>query len=162
MIRRADQSDCINLAALSLEVWLRTHCVDGIRTENSRFAMSTFTEESFQKILNDSNRRLFVFTEGVYLRGYILLNLVSHYKQEENGFEIEKLYVHEAFQGQGIGTRLLQDVKARYGDRFWLYTWVRNKSIKFYKSFGFSDIGRYDFKLGNDTIENRVLSYNKK
>lgn len=145
-----------------MEVWLRTHCVDGIRTENSRFAISTFTEESFQKILSDSNRRLFVFTEGVYLRGYILLNLVSHYKQDESGFEIEKLYVQEAFQGQGIGTRLLQEVKARYGESFWLYTWVRNKSINFYKSFGFRDIGRYDFKLGNDTIENRVLSYNKK
>lgn len=159
MIRRANQSDCINLAALSLEVWLQTYCVDGIRTENSRFAISTFTEESFQKIVCDSSRRLFVFTENVYLRGYILLNLASHYLQEENGFEIEKLYVQEPFQGQGIGTRLLEEAKVRYGDSFWLYTWVRNKSITFYKSFGFRDIGRYDFRIGNDVIENRVLSY---
>ncbi len=43
--------------------------------------------------------------------------------------------------------------------RFWLYTWVRNKSLGFYKKFGFKDIGQYTIKLGNDIIENRVLAY---
>lgn len=160
MIREANQSDCVNLAALSLEVWLRTYCVDGIRSENSRFALSEFTEDSFRKILADSSRRVLLFTEDVYLRGYVLVNLESHYQSVENGFEIEKLYVQEAFQNQGIGRKLLEEVKERYGNNFWLYTWVRNKSLKFYKLFGFEDLGQYDFKLGNDTIRNRVLTYN--
>ncbi len=160
MIREANRADCINLAALSLEVWLRTYCVDGIRSESSRFALSTFTEDYFKKILADSSRKILLFAEGIYLRGYVLLNLESHYQSKEHGFEIEKLYVQEAFQGQGIGQNLLQEVKERYGNRFWLYTWVRNKSIQFYKLYGFKDIGQYDFKLGNDTIENRVLTYN--
>lgn len=161
MIRKANRSDCINLAALSLEVWLRTYCVDGIRTENSQFALSAFTEDSFEKILADSSRRVLVFAEDIYLRGYVLINLESHYQNEENGFEIERLYVQEAFQTQGIGRKLLQEVKERYGNSFWLYTWVRNKSIQFYKLFGFKDIGQYDFKIGNDIIENRVLTYNE-
>lgn len=162
MIRKANRSDCINLAALSLEVWLRTYCVDGIRTENSQFALSALTEDSFEKILADSSRRVLVFTENIYLRGYVLINLESHYQGEENGFEIEKLYVQEAFQTRGIGRKLLREVKKRYGNSFWLYTWVRNKSIQFYKLFGFKDIGQYDFKIGNDIIENRVLTYNER
>lgn len=160
MIRKANKSDCINLAALSLEVWLRTYCVDGIRSENSNFAISAFTEESFQTILTDSSRRVLLFTEDMYLRGYVLVNLESHYQSEERGFEIERLYVHEAFQSQGIGQELLQEVKARYGRRFWLYTWERNHSLQFYKSFGFKDIGQYGFKIGNNIIKNRVLTYN--
>jgi len=160
MIRKANISDCINLAALSLEVWLRTYCVDGIRSENSTFAISTFTEESFKKILADSNRRILVFTDGIYLRGYVLINLESHYQSEDNGFEVEKLYVQEAFQGKGVGQTLLQEIKRRYGSSFWLYTWVRNKSIQFYEKFGFRNIGQYEFKLGNDTIKNLVLTYN--
>jgi ribosomal protein S18 acetylase RimI-like enzyme len=94
------------------------------------------------------------------VKPYVLVNLESHYQSVENGFEIEKLYVQEAFQNQGIGRKLLEEVKERYGNNFWLYTWVRNKSLKFYKLFGFEDLGQYDFKLGNDTIRNRVLTYN--
>jgi diamine N-acetyltransferase len=98
MIRKANRSDCINLAALSLEVWLRTYCVDGIRTENSQFALSAFTEDSFEKILADSSRRVLVFTENIYLRGYVLINLESHYQSEENGFEIEKMIFGDEFE----------------------------------------------------------------
>lgn len=162
MIREASQSDCINLAALSLEVWLRTYCVDGIRTENSQFALSTFTEEFFLEKLIDPDRRILVFTEGIYLRGYILVNLKSHHQSVRKGFEIEKLYVQEAFQNLGIGRKLLEAIKDKYGRIFWLYTWVRNKSIRFYELFGFEDVGQYDFKIGNDTIENRVLVYRDK
>ena len=159
MIREANKSDCINLAALSLEVWLQTYSVDGIRTENSEFALSSFTEDYFKKLLPISKYKILVFNEGIYLRGYALVNLESHFENEENGFEIEKLYVQTHFQGQGIGQNLLSEIKARYGNKFWLYTWVRNKSIEFYKKYGFRDIGHYNFKLGNDIIENRVLSY---
>ncbi|MFO7749135.1 MAG: GNAT family N-acetyltransferase [Desulfobacteraceae bacterium] len=35
------------------------------------------------------------------------------------------------------------------------------KSIHFYKEFGFKDIGRYDFMLGDGMVENRVLAYLK-
>lgn len=161
MIRKANKSDCINLAALSLEVWLQTYSVDGIRTENSKFALSAFTETYFKKILFESKYRLLVCTEGVYLRGYVLVNLNSHFESEENGFEIEKLYVQGPFQGRGIGKKLLSAIKTRYGNKFWLYTWVRNKSMKFYKKNGFQDIGQYKFKLGNDTIENRVLAHGR-
>ncbi len=161
MMREATESDCINLTALSLEVWFQTYSIDGIRSENSKFALSSFTEKHFKKILHDSKYKLLVFTEGIYLRGYILVNFKSQFGSKKNGFEIEKLYVHGPFQGKGIGQKLLLEIKDRYGSQFWLYTWVRNKSIVFYKKFGFKDIGQYDFKLGNDVIENRVMVYGR-
>jgi len=161
MIKEANESDCINLAALSLEVWLTTYSIDGIRTENSQYALSTFTEKYFRKLLCDPKYKLLVFIENIYLRGYALINLESQFESKENGFEIEKLYVQGPFQSQGIGLKLLAEIKARYGSRFWLYTWVRNKSIGFYKKYGFMDIGHYNLKLGNDIIENRVLVYGR-
>jgi ribosomal protein S18 acetylase RimI-like enzyme len=156
MIREAIESDCINLAALSLEVWLQTYCVDGIRTENSKYALSTFTEEHFRKLIIDPKYKLLVFIEGIYLRGYALINLESRFESEENGFEIEKLYVQGFFRGQGIGQNLLSEIINRYGNRFWLYTWVRNKSIEFYKKFGFKDIGQYE--TPGPSQNKRVLS----
>ena len=159
MIRRASDSDCINLAALSLEVWLQTYSVDGIRVENSKYVLSTFTEDYFQQRLRDSKYRLIVFEEGIYIRGYALINLESQFQNEANGFEIDKLYVHPPFQGRGIGRKLLLEIEAQFGRRFWLCTWVRNKSVGFYQAFGFKHIGLHCFKFGDDTIENHILGY---
>ncbi len=64
MIRKATESDYINLTALSLEVWLQTYSIDGIRTENSKYVLSSFTEEHFKEILHDNKYKLF----GVHRR----------------------------------------------------------------------------------------------
>lgn len=159
MIREACDSDCINLAALSLGVWLQTYSADGICMENSRFALSTFNEEYFMQRLRDSRYRCLVFEEGMYIRGYALINLESRFQRGVSGFEIEKLYVHSPFQGRGIGRKLLAEIKERLGDRFWLYTWVRNKSVGFYEKCGFEHIGTHRFAFGDHTIENHVLGY---
>ena len=54
---------------------------------------------------------------------------------------------------------LLSEIRKGYGEKFWLHTWVHNKSIGFYKKYGFQDIGSYLFTLGEEKIENRVLRY---
>ena len=157
MIRRAKPSDGINLAALSLDVWLQTYSFEGIRTENSQFALSRFTEARFRRILNDAKYELYVHVEGLYLRGYILVNLESRSEYGDRGFEIETLYVHGPFRNRGMGRALIAEVQKRHGSRFWLYTWERNSAIEFYKNLGCKDIGTYRFKLGENTISNRVL-----
>ena len=159
MIREAAPEDCINLVALSLSVWLDTYCIDGIKTENSKLAFSKFTPEYFLDLLKNKDYKILVFEEGVYLRAYIIINLYSFYQTEENGFEIDTLYVQSHFHGNGIGKNLISEVKHKYGNSFWLYTWVRNKSLGFYKKLGFKDIAQYDFQFENETIENRVLIF---
>jgi len=59
-------------------------------------------------LLIDSKYKLLVYVEGIYLRGYALINLNSGYKGCEVGFEIEKLYVHSAYQGENIGKKLFR------------------------------------------------------
>ena len=161
MIREANEEDCISLAGLSLDVWFNTYALDGINTAYSKYAISTFTEQNFIKMIRDSKYRILVNTEEIYLRGYALINLESFYAVAENGFEIDKLYVHGPFQGKGIGKGLLSEVERRYGEQFWLHTWVHNKSIGFYKKYGFKEIGRYVFMLGEEKIQNCVLCYSR-
>jgi len=161
MIREANKEDSINLVALSIQVWLHTYATDGISEELSSFVLNEFTEEKFLSYINHPDYRVLVDINNDHLVGYVMMNLKSYWKDESNGFEIEKLYVQEHFQGTGLGRKLLSEVIRRYGDVFWLSTWVENKTgIGFYKHFGFVDVGRVDFKLSEDEIaENRVLVF---
>lgn len=88
------------------------------------------------------------------------MNLQSVWKDKLNGFEIEKLYVQEHFQGRGIGKALLSEVTIRYGSTFWLSTWIHNeKAIGFYQHLGFVDIGKKYFELEGESHCNRVLAF---
>ena len=161
MIREATKDDCINLAVLSLQVWLETYAVEGIRTEYSKYVLSTFTESYFLDLLNNSNYRLLLSEIDDTLQGYALINLKSCFKDETNGFEIDKLYVHNKFNGQGVGRNLLYEVEQRYGGRFWLYTWTENTSNKFYQHLGFNQIGKLDIDFNGNVIENNVYGFNR-
>ena len=159
MIREATDKDCMKLAVLSLDVWLQTYANDGINSEVSEYVLSTFTEEFFKSLLLKANYRILINVEGDFLRGYALINFESNFQSEDYGYEIEKLYVQGAFQGKSIGRSLLKELEIRYGKKFWLYTWVLNKSLGFYKKYGFIDVGQYNFNFGDSFIENRVLRY---
>jgi len=59
-----------------------------------------------------------------------MANLESVWENELNGYEIEKLYVHENFQGKGIGRVLLSEMTTRYCGTFWLSTWEHPDNMR--------------------------------
>ena len=125
--------------------------------------LSTYTEQYFNELLEDPKYRVLVFEEKSHLRAFAVVDLKSVFEDESNGFRIDKLYVQEHFQGQGIGKSMLLEIQARFGDAFWLNVWVHNEqAIGFYTSFGFEDIGRTDFDLDGELHENRVLAFKGK
>ncbi len=158
MIRMAQKGDCLNLAALSVQVWLHTYAIDGISKKISKYALSTFTEDYFLSLLEKENYHILVYVREENLLGYIGIDTESIYETEKNGYEIETLYVQEHFQRQKIGQNLLIEVFNKFGKRCWLSTWIHNfKAIEFYKRFDFKEIGKIDFDLYGDSHENCVL-----
>lgn len=163
MIRNATEKDSLNLAALSIQVWLHSYATDGLRQEISKYVMSTFTEQYFAELLNNPNYRILAFIENNHLVGYIMANLQSVWEEALNGYEIEKLYVQQHFQGKGIGRALLSEMSIRCGGTYWLSTWVHNeKAIGFYKHLGFLDIGCKNFQIEGASHKNRILAFKKK
>ncbi len=160
MIRDANRNDCQNLAALSIQVWLHTYAIEGIRKNDSNYVLTTFTEQYYTNLLETPIYRIFVHVEKDNLLGFIVVNLESFFKDESNGYEICTFYIQEHFQGQGIGKGLLNEIIKNHGNLFWLSTWVHNSAaINFYKKFGFKDIGTIDYKIGDELHKNRVFSY---
>ena len=160
IISKAKEQDCLNLATLSMQVWLNTYATDGIRQEISSYAFENFTQENFVKSVFDKNTPIFKVQIDECVVGFIKLNLTARFNGEASGYEIETLYVVPQFKGQGIGKKLLEYVKENIGNNFWLHTWVNNQNaLEIYKYLGFKDIGEMFFELDGEKHENRVLAF---
>ena len=67
-----------------------------------------------------------------------------------NETEINQLYIHKDYQGNGIGQTLLEKAKAQSIGRLTLYTFeINEKAQAFYEKHGFEIIGR-----GHENEEN--------
>lgn len=67
-----------------------------------------------------------------------------------NGNEINQLYIHNDYQGKGLGKKLLDMAKINSKGRLTLYTFeVNHKAQQFYEKNGFKIIGR-----GHENEEN--------
>lgn len=160
MIRNATQKDALNLAALSIQVWLHTYADEGIRDEISSFVLSNFTESVFKERIQNADYPILVAEENGHLVGYVMAHLKSFLQGLSNGYEIDKLYVQEPFQGKGVGRRLLMAMAEKHGHPFWLSTWVHNKpAIGLYQHLGFVDAGYKNFEMEGELHQNRVFVY---
>lgn len=159
MIRKARESDCLDLAALSLQVWLQTYATEGMRAQISRYALSTFTEGNFRDILNSASCEVWVCIENEHLVGFISVDMESTFRDETYGYEVTRLYVSDHFQGQGIGRQLLSEAKTHHGESYWLSTWVNNhKAINFYRNLGLRVVGEINFELEGEFHKNYIFS----
>ncbi len=77
--------------------------------------------------------------------------------------EIKRVYLLHAFQGAGIGRRLMQatlaDAKVRRCSRLLLGVYSQNKNaIGFYQKLGFRNIGERKFQVGFHVYNDLVLA----
>lgn len=69
--------------------------------------------------------------------------------------EIRRIYASQEVIGKGIGKELMkasiQEAKQRGYDSLWLGVWEKNpRAIAFYKKWGFREVGRHVFMVGDD------------
>lgn len=75
---------------------------------------------------------------------------------DANAFELQQLYILATMQGHGLGGRLIRHLVniARQADAkgVWLSAWeFADWATGFYEKFGFAEIGKVDFNLGEVT-----------
>jgi GNAT superfamily N-acetyltransferase len=159
LIRLATQNDCTNLAALSVQVWLETYAVDGIKAEYSEFVLSKFRPEYFENRLNSDTYVIIVLQENEILKGFALINKNSSFENVDSCFEIEHLYIHHSSRGRGLGRELIDFIASNLSNKLWLYTWVDTSANVFYNRLGFRKVGNYTFKFHQWEIANNVYFY---
>ena len=82
--------------------------------------------------------------------------------EEADAVELYQLYVLGSHHGEGVGPALMDwtiaAARARGADTLALSVYVDNhRAQAFYRRYGFVDVGRYDFPVGDHIDEDRLM-----
>lgn len=116
-----------------------------------------FSSKRLYDELQNSESQFYFAIVGEEAVGYLKLNTgrAQTELKEDEGIEIERIYVLEAYHGMKVGQALFEKAMeiatARHSAYVWLGVWEENsKAIRFYEKNGFVAFDKHIFKLGNE------------
>lgn len=156
-IKQLTQDDVTTLRELSIRTYSDTFAQYNDPQDLEDYLAAAYnTEKLILEIDNVESEFYFIYV-GNQLAGYIKLNIGAAQTEpvNENGLEIERIYIECAFKSQGLGKQLyakaLERAKALGKTSIWLGVWEHNSpALQFYKGLGFTRVGEHSFFMGKD------------
>lgn len=121
--------------------------------------------------LNDYQNHFYLVKYGQAVIGYFKLTIQLDYQdihiptiiKNGHGIMLERFYLDSAYHGNGIAHQMMQEcldtaIRMDY-DRIWLGVWEKNlRAQKFYKKWGFEQVGTHPFIMGEEIQTDHWLS----
>lgn len=125
---------------------------------------SAFAKANLSLQLSNTDCHYFFAKEGEEIIGYLKLNTgaAQNELREDNGIELERIYVVQEQQGKGFGKTLL-DFAEKYGQQLdknyiWLGVWEHNpNAIKLYERVGYRHFDTHVYTIGNDPQTDHLM-----
>jgi GNAT superfamily N-acetyltransferase len=163
-MRRASPDDAASLAAFAVHAFIETfgdeNDPDDLRAYiESMYGLAQQTDE----IRDPSMATWLAEHDDGALIGFaqICRKRVPPCVEAANPAEIYRLYVAHSAHGTGVAQALMSTAFAQArewgADVVWLGVWEHNpRAMRFYRKFGFADVGSIDFFVGPDRQTDRV------
>lgn len=155
------------LAELGRQTFQDTFAADNRPEDMAAYLAENFSPEKQLVELQDTKNTFLLAHMQQELVGYAKLSFDSTLGLEEGKpatgrLEIERLYVLEDWLGTGLGAalmrRAIEEARKNSCRTIVLGVWEHNRrAVEFYKRFGFKEIGRHKFQLGEDIQNDLVL-----
>ena len=157
--------DLNDLRSISIETFKQTFAAQNTRENIRLYLKNKISIKQLKKEICDPNSKFYFIYQKNKIIGYLKLNYNDSQREKmylHNGFEIERIYLIAAFQGKGLGKKLITKIlnmgKEMGYNKVWLGVWEKNfKAIRFYKKYGFKKFGQHKFLLGNDLQTDYLL-----
>jgi len=133
------------------------------RPEDLQMFLSSFGVADWEEQLRDPSFACRIAEVGGQPVGYVKLGPVKiPVDSDQPAILLDQLYVLKEHHGAGIARELMDwglgEAKARGADAMYLTVYVDNhRARRFYDRYGFEDVGRYAFMVGNHADEDIIM-----
>jgi GNAT superfamily N-acetyltransferase len=164
-IRYATIRDNKLLAEIGAETFYDSFAVDNTPENMAAYLSTSFSPERQGFELADPKSRFLIAEIAGEVVGYTHLKFAVAPKviAGQKPMEIARFYSRKPWIGKGVGAQLmarcLQEARAVGCDVAWLGVWERNlRAITFYTKWGFVEVGRQTFQLGDDLQQDLLMA----
>lgn len=156
-IKPVDSDQLPILRELSISTFMHSFAHFNSEANMTHYMSRAFSEDKLLKELLHPNSAFYLAQVESRFGGYMKLNTGSAQSDlsDQNALEVERIYIDAEFQGNGLGSQLMQfaidSATESEKDFIWLGVWEHNaKAISFYKKLGFYQFDSHPFMLGDD------------
>ncbi len=157
LLQKCNQNDLDELVELSIRTFKDAFEADNDPEDFKDYLRTAFHRDTLLAELQDKDVSFYFVKVDTETAGYFKLNedLAQTEVKSGNSIELERIYVLNTFQGSGIGSWMLDEIKQiafEKGKQFlWLGVWEKNrKAIRFYQRLGFTKFGIHPYFIGKD------------
>jgi ribosomal protein S18 acetylase RimI-like enzyme len=160
-IRPWKKSDLESIRRLTWQSWISTYSSFIPESDLKSYFDTHYTEASLLSMFDNPSMQGFVAEVDGHIAGYARL----FFNRDENRLYVSSLYLLPEFQGQDIGTRLLE-VGEGYAaqkrlNEIWIGVMVKNtQALLFYRKAGFVFVREEPFTMGKTTVSH-LIGYKK-
>ena len=151
VIRKVLPEEVEELKVISEDTFRETFAHDNTESQLQAYFDTALSEEVLlDEITHEESRYFFIIKTNV--------GSAQTEQHLDNAFQIQRIYISQAFQGMGLGKRLfefaLQEARDLGCDWAWLGVWERNfKAQIFYDKYGFEKFAEHDFLVGDGKVD---------
>ncbi|MCG1010750.1 GNAT family N-acetyltransferase [Salinicoccus sp. ID82-1] len=165
MIRQCTIEDLSELKEISYATFDETFRPQNKKENIDAYLSTAFTSGKLLKELENPHSYFYFIYYQNSLAGYLKVNIedAQTEKMKGNSLEIERIYVLDKFQKQGLGKQLFNQVldlaQELNREKIWLGVWEKNtNAIRFYEKLGFLQIDEHAFYMGDDRQIDIIMS----
>ncbi|MCH3885597.1 GNAT family N-acetyltransferase [Tenacibaculum aquimarinum] len=165
-IRRATENDATHIALLGRITYTESHG-DYIEDKQNLldFYKKHYSVSQIRKELNDEENLFWIIFSDELPIGFakLCLDVNHHNLKDKKTCKLQRLYILNDFLALKIGSQMQDIILKTATDlnykNIWLTAYYKNtKGIKFYKRYGFNQIGSIDFYVGETNYENLIFA----
>jgi ribosomal protein S18 acetylase RimI-like enzyme/diadenosine tetraphosphate (Ap4A) HIT family hydrolase len=157
VVRLWEKGDLASIRRITWESWISTYLSFIPESDLRSYLDIHYTEESLLSMFDDPSMHGFIAVMDGQVAGYARL----FFDRDENRLYVSSLYFLPGFQGQGMGTRLLEAAEGyareKGLDELWIGVMVKNRqALDFYRKVGFQFIREEPFTMGKTTVSHLI------
>jgi diamine N-acetyltransferase len=163
-IYKIDEQHLERLRDIAIRTFGETFAETNSEENMNAYYARCFNEKTLRQELRDLDAQWFFIDYKDVLAGYLKVNTGAAQTElrEEDGFEVERIYVLKAFHGTGVGAELMEHairLGREMGKRYlWLGVHEENfRALRFYEKFGLKEFGDHVFMMGKQPQRDILL-----